>query len=628
MRVLLAIGVNAYDHENPLTGAEGDAERVFKALMRPEIGDYDAGRSRLLISPTVAAVRATLQEVLFADGPIDTFTFFFAGHGAVEAGSFYMLPKDSPTRGLSIGALSLADLFRAINEAAPAQSNIIIDACQAGGLIADLGVLLKPDLIGNSGTPGVTLVATAAQDQAALETGAGGLGTNALLDVIEGRDVLNETAEAFDLAEIGRRVSTRLRTEAGQTPVVWGLNLYGPPRFCRNLRASSDPSRPLHEVLRAWPAGSDVQIRQRFNDLWRIYISVNDDWAPRRFANVVDPLLASLAADPHAQAAVVERLAAACLERARLSQDAFRPAQVGAALVACLLPYLAAAPVAEQAAALVEEIGGELIAAGHEMSAVLDADRYALLTRDGTGMPDLFLLPIRLANILGWLAAATMIFPDGADRHKEAVFVFGNLIDRIIEHYSTSILAISEIQAAPFAIALSQAMALGLTEQAEVLTSAMFADLTTRKAHMAADAIPPASLFAFLDARAKGDYGAVQSFVARPEELTPVVLLAGARLGLDEVFDALLWEIDGHAFNIYLTDAWASFGAEQMTEGQNLMWTIGETVFLLKDLDPASVAPVAAPPDAITILAVILAALTYPDRTPWFLLTGAPEKNT
>lgn len=109
------------------------------------------------------------------------------------------------------------------------------------------------------------------------------------------------------------------------------------------------------------------------------------------------------------------------------------------------------------------------------------------------------------------------------------------LVESNCRHYSTSILAISEVQAAPFAIALSQAISLGLTGQAEVLTSALFADLTTRKAQMAADAIPPASIFAFLGARARGDYRAVQSFVARSEELTPVVRLAGADLGLDEV---------------------------------------------------------------------------------------------
>lgn len=81
--------------------------------------------------------------------------------------------RDSNLNGLSMSALSLADMFRSINEAAPLQSNIVIDACESGGLIQDLGALLKPGLLGNVGSPGLTLLAKAAQDQGAAESPAG-----------------------------------------------------------------------------------------------------------------------------------------------------------------------------------------------------------------------------------------------------------------------------------------------------------------------------------------------------------------------------------------------------------------------------------------------------------------------
>jgi len=88
MRILIAIGCNAYDHQNSLNGAERDAQRVFSVLTRPELGDYHPERSRLLLSPSVIEVREALREVLFSNGPIDTFSFFFAGHGGVRSGSF------------------------------------------------------------------------------------------------------------------------------------------------------------------------------------------------------------------------------------------------------------------------------------------------------------------------------------------------------------------------------------------------------------------------------------------------------------------------------------------------------------------------------------------------------------
>lgn len=161
MRVLLAIGCDSYDHANLLHGAERDAQRMYDLLIRTEVGEYDANRSRILLSPTYSDVREALKEALFTEPPSDTFTFFFAGHGSVSAGAFYMWLRDSTQKGLSMSALSLADMFRSINEAAPLQSNIIIDACESGGLIEDLGALLKPGLLGNVGSPGLTLLATA-----------------------------------------------------------------------------------------------------------------------------------------------------------------------------------------------------------------------------------------------------------------------------------------------------------------------------------------------------------------------------------------------------------------------------------------------------------------------------------
>jgi hypothetical protein len=55
-RALIAIGCNTYDYLQPLEGAEADARRIYDALIRPEIGEYDPAHSRILLSPTSAAL--------------------------------------------------------------------------------------------------------------------------------------------------------------------------------------------------------------------------------------------------------------------------------------------------------------------------------------------------------------------------------------------------------------------------------------------------------------------------------------------------------------------------------------------------------------------------------------------
>lgn len=183
-RALLAIGCNAYDHLNRLTCAAADAAALFKLLIEPGIGDYDVARSRLLLSPTLQDVRGALATMLFDGEALDTLTVTFAGHGAASSGSFYMAMRGSRVHALSATALSLADLFRMIAEAAPKQTYLVIDACQSGGLISDLNVILKSEVMGEFGTPGITLLATAASNETAVEIGGHGIGTAALLECI------------------------------------------------------------------------------------------------------------------------------------------------------------------------------------------------------------------------------------------------------------------------------------------------------------------------------------------------------------------------------------------------------------------------------------------------------------
>src|SRR5207249_776549 len=159
------------------------------------------------------------------------------------------------------------------------------------------------------------------------------------IDCLEGRDFVQDVTSTLDLVEIGRHVSQRLRADGDQTPVVWGLNLYGPPRFCKNPRYGSDPAAPLRKVLQAWPAGTDASVGKRYDQLWKAYASASEEWSARDFAQAVSPILEPLADTPAALVGFVDRLGAAVMERARLSYDAYRPAQAGAALTACLLRY-------------------------------------------------------------------------------------------------------------------------------------------------------------------------------------------------------------------------------------------------------------------------------------------------
>jgi Caspase domain len=437
-RALISIGCNNYLYCHSLRGAETDAKRVFEKLIAPQVGDYDLDSSCLLLSPTLSEVQTAIMRILFGSNSIDTFTVFFAGHGNIKAGSFYMCLKDSRSDALSATALSLSDLFLKIGEARPNQSNIIIDACESGGLIADLNVILKPELLGKSGTPGVTLLAATAGDQFASETAEGGIATTALLSCIEGNTFIQDLTSTLDLIEIGRKISSDTGGRVDQTPIVWGLNLYGPPRFCRNPHFHPGNAASLRGVLSAWPASTDAPVERHMSALWDLYLTVDRNWSPRSFRAILDPVLSDIASSPHNLVTFVERLSAALGERADLSNDRFRSTEVVAACSVALLAHsedtngLVASKL-QNTILKVIEFGGRALT-----SAVtrLKADRYALLPERG-GFADLFYLPCRISRLIGWGGTVVHLSRRIGMRHEDVERCFTELLDLIIEHYST-----------------------------------------------------------------------------------------------------------------------------------------------------------------------------------------------
>jgi hypothetical protein len=591
---------------------------MFGALMRPEVGQYDVARSKLLLSPSLEQVRRCLRGVLFAEPQPETFTFYFAGHGGVSAGSFYMWLRDTSPKGQSMSALSLADIFHSINEASPRQSNIIIDACESGGLIEDLAVLLKPELLGDAGTPALTLVATSAQDQTSGETPAGGFGTNAILDCIEGRDFIQDSTSALDLVEIGLKVSTRLR-DCGQNPVVWGLNLYGPPRFCRNPRYASDPMAPLRDIVQNWPAASDATIKQNYEALWAAFAATSGSWDQVNFSEVISSVLGSPNLEPNFLGGLAERLAATFLQKAAQSRDPFRTVQVAASLAVGLLPYVASDAVSASASRLLAQVCSALLKANTSLIADLSADKYALLGDRCGGVGDLYQLPLRVAKVLGWAAASTLLCQQEADR-AVAELQFGTLLKLVLEQYGGSVVALSDVQAPFWCVALSSAAKLGLLEGGEQLAGLVFHSLAQSSGNLARWDLPPERELDYLLARRNNDYSACADLIERPIETLTVLLSASNLFGLEEIFDESLWMLDGVHFSAYIPADYLQFSAPTMDGGQNLVWSIGHDVFRTEDLTATWPSSTPSPQNPLIATLAIVASLLFPDRQPWFLL--------
>ncbi len=393
----------------------------------------------------------------------------------------------------------------------------------------------------------------------------------------------------------------------------------GPPGFCRNPHYGKDPARPLREVMQSWPPSASNITRERYDNLWRAYSSISGEWSARSFSDVIGAALSPIATNPELLAGFVERFRDATLERATLSSDVFRQSQVCAALAVSMLPYIASAEVRCCIDRLVNATGRLLLDAGSALLKHLQRDPFCLLATRGGGISELFYLPIRISKVLGWMGAAPALVNDES-RRRESEELFASILQLILEHYSGSIVSMSDAQAPYWAIALSTAARLRLGENADELAGRIFASLTACGGRVARWDIAADSVFNYVLARSQNAYAGVPELVERPNETLTVLLKAAPLLELDEVFDHDLWKLDGVSFAAYLNPVFTEYGGETMNHGRNLAWAIGHDVFRVSDLVRSWPGDAPTPPDSTTAASAVLGALLFPDRTPWFCL--------
>ncbi len=150
-----AIIIGVGDYEDPgisdLPNAVNDAKAIRDRLVG--MSDGFPKKNVLLLTDSESADRlpkrnnimAFLKTRLGLLGPEDTVLVYFAGHGSMENGALYLLPRDAAKSDVVFTGFPFIELARQV-EAAPAQRKVLIlDACHSGAGRAD--DRMSPDAI-------------------------------------------------------------------------------------------------------------------------------------------------------------------------------------------------------------------------------------------------------------------------------------------------------------------------------------------------------------------------------------------------------------------------------------------------------------------------------------------------
>lgn len=627
-RILLCIGCDNYGSLGRLKGAEADACNVHSELTTSRLSCIDGFHSRLLLSPTRDEVLSSLESLQDSDEEVESFTLFFAGHGGLSQGTYYLCFADTREQRLATTGFSLSHLFEFINELHPAHCNLILDACHAAGLVSDLGALLKPELIGKRNTAGVSIFATSAADQYAGDTLTGGTGTIALLKVLRGEIDTGSRSPFLDLLDIGRAAANQVNRDTGgnQSPSYWGMNLYGSMPIFGNPHASSEKHASLYSITGISPASEAGALISEHASalLGLLYISTPDLGAKKLF-DVLSPRMAELARIPGACASFIDGVHRALYDRFSTQENSFAVVELSGACLALLLPTICVDPASEeQAYRLSFSLVVDVKSALKELIGELEK-KPSCLCRNG--LVDLYFLPQRIARILGWSEAAIYISEllDAADAELQELLAKTYSI--VLPTYAANLGGMSEAEAPFWFICLVNARRRDDFVIGEQILGTLFNALVENGGGLAKSNLNSDNAIPYLMARAKKDVKDGEEFVAHPTEILSMTLLLGAIFSLQDIFDEHLQRLDHKSINIFLPNTHTEFSFPQISNGRNHLFQIGHGIWRVSDLVSrwsAACVPQLEADASLHISAVKIAALcsalVFPDRVPWFLL--------
>jgi len=181
MRIALVVGINYYEHSNPLFGCVNDAHAVKAVLERHDGGAVNFDCMLLTgTGPSDRVDRGNLKDSIkkLFETEAETALFYFAGHGYIEATGGYLLATDS-IRGDE--GISLSEILTLANASPATNKVIVLDSCHSG--IAGTPPSSEPLA---TLSEGLTILTASTKDQYATEENGRGVFTTLFVDALNG----------------------------------------------------------------------------------------------------------------------------------------------------------------------------------------------------------------------------------------------------------------------------------------------------------------------------------------------------------------------------------------------------------------------------------------------------------
>ncbi|WP_321779386.1 caspase family protein [Sulfurimonas sp.] len=579
---LLSIGCNEYDSSsiNNLEGAENDASNIFNCLVKSKYSIYNNDISKCLQSPRLEDIRNSLENILYDATCPDIFTLFFAGHGGIIDSTYYLLLKDSNPDRLSLSAISLSEIFRIISSSNIKHINLVIDACNTGGLVNDLMSIIKPDIIGKKGSIGVSILAAAASDEYAIEKNGEGVFTSNLINFINGNKKISSEIEYLDLVTLGKSISNLFNEEGiAQTPSAWGLNLYGPSVFAKNLFFNADDSIGIHNFSYVPSISRLGTTLESFkNELWKYYEDIDNISDYAELLHLMQSIFDEI--NDEDKIFFIRGVGYRFIEK--IDNDInMKKLELINVFKSLLLPFLTNPNIKEEVERLTDYFKYFGVKSILGINEKFEIDKNFLICKNEM-LSNYYFLPIRISKLLSISAQLLLL-----DKLLTANIL--ELIDNIKKYYFNHFIVLNDLQAANLYIFFKVFSKLHLQEYVKDILENYIKNFLDINGNIAKFGIDAEDTFKYLFQR-HSEEEIETNLLAVPSQTGSVFILISQDYKLDKYLNLHIHLLDRKNFLLFIPKNLYDFSAPIIRDGHNLIlqcglhfWTVADFLSIYQD---------------------------------------------
>lgn len=622
-RACICIGISEYKSPDldPLPGTITDVGRMFAALTDPSIGECDPVVSLKIINPTDFEAKNAIGELVYNE-EIEILNLYFACHGCVHDASYYFACNNTDLSRIALTALSLSVVFQLLTDGGVRHTNIIIDACEAGGMASDLPTLFKVQTQGMAVAMSLSILTLSARDENAGEDTTGGFGTTALLELMDGQIDTGSNKSHLSLDDVGQAIRIRC---GDQTAKLWSFSISGTPKFCRNVFAEAHRTDSIFPVPNIVPVAATILDSTTLDRLLLAFKALDKELVCRELQAAIENAISQIGDGP-SQANFLHGLFASCLSQAALNPDCFSKVLLTGVF---LLPCQGVSPCNERDELedfLWDSLDDEMGLSFVQIERDIRDERLYLLHADG-GFVEFFTLPLRISRLAAWCLFFVSLSESSTDRLAARRVQCASILRSIEQIYSSSFDLISEEQASDLVVISALCKRLGFAEWAENYIGHLYNNYFRFKGKVASTELSPSLVYDFMEYRLFTESADYQKFSSKPSELVFALLLHFMNFSQMDVVRYDFSEFDGVHVNTFVPESYADFASGTVADGNNFGFTVGFDVFTVADFESFVTSFLVPSVDLAgrfcsdrELDLSVVASLLYPDRIALHLL--------